>query len=69
MSPKGTLFVGLILVLFFQAPCSFAQDYRSCLDCHQGIETMDDNHAFPCQLTRSSGDRVPTAGRQDTRPS
>ena len=40
-----------ILIFFFlcQASSSETTDYRSCMDCHNGIERMDKNHAFPCE--------------------
>lgn len=49
MRVKGTLFIGVLLALLLQADPTLGTDYRACMDCHRGIETMDTNHAFPCQ--------------------
>jgi len=38
-----------IFFVFVSPAFSQSQDYRLCVDCHQGTESMDTNHAFSCE--------------------
>ena len=45
---------GLLMVIFFfflQATTTFSEekDYRVCMECHKGIERLDEDHAFACK--------------------
>ncbi len=37
-----------LLLLFSRAVPAYTTDYRFCLECHEGIERMNNDHAFTC---------------------
>ena len=49
MKVHGVLWGLILFLIFISVQWAGAMDYRSCLQCHQGIEKMDEKHDFPCQ--------------------
>lgn len=49
MNLRRSLLALLLIALAARSVSGESLDYRECTSCHQGIENMGKDHAFPCQ--------------------